>query len=303
MIVSTASAGLATLATLNATYPPTMRAAMLIGPEGFGINAESTTDNQYIQAQEQIDLEVAHAQHFKLARTIRKLGVPVVTFAGRSGEPDGVFGNNVFATTPTRFIVGRMYHPSRQREATRKDVRDYFQNLLKRPLHDLSHGSAVAELTGALVIDRARNFGVCGLSTRANEAGSKSMHDAFELKLTLNASLRETEYHTNVVLAILAGKLSIIAPSAFENDDVQQLLVNVYGKNVVELDDTQPGTFAANCIAVTAKDILMSQTGLDSLSPKQLETIERAGFTLHGVEVSEFEKAGGSLRCLVTEIF
>ena len=34
---------------------------MLISPEGFGINQESTTDNQYIQAQETVDLEVAYA--------------------------------------------------------------------------------------------------------------------------------------------------------------------------------------------------------------------------------------------------
>ena len=303
MIVSTASDSLARVATLKASNPATMRAAMLIGPEGFGINPESTIDNQYIQAQEQIHLETAHTQHFHLARTIRKLGLPVVTFAGREGEPDGVFGNNVFATTPTRFIVGRMYHPSRQREATREDIRSYFQHLLQRPMHDLSQGAAVAELTGALVIDRARNFGVCGLSTRANEAGSKNMHDAFQLKVTLNASLKETEYHTNVVLAILAGRLGIVAPSAFETEDVQHLLSSVYGEHVVELDDTQPGSFPANCIAVTPHDILMSQTGLDSLRAGQLATIERAGLKLHGVDVSEFEKAGGSLRCLVTEIF
>ena len=54
---------------------------------------------------------------------------------------------------------------------------------------------------------------------------------------------------------------------------------------------------------MTPTDVLMSQTGLDSLKPKQLATIESAGLVLHGVDVSEFEKAGGSLRCLVTEIF
>ena len=129
------------------------------------------------------------------------------------------------------------------------------------------------------------------------------MHEAFDLKLTLNSPLRETEYHTNVVLAILAGKLSIIAPSAFETEEVRAFLADAYGDKVVELDDKQPGTFAANCIAVTPTDVLMSQTGLDSLKPKQLATIESAGLVLHGVDVSEFEKAGGSLRCLVTEIF
>ena len=303
MIVSDAGKAAKLLKSLPSNHRPTMQVAMLISPEGFGINQESTTDNQYIQAQETVDLEVAHAQHANLARTIRRLGLPVITFPGRQGEPDGVFGNNVFATTSKRFIIGRMFHPSRQRETTRDDVRHYFQSLLQRPLYDLSHESAAAELTGALVIDRARNFGICGLSNRADEAGSRNMHEAFDLKLTLNSHLRETEYHTNVVLAILAGKLSIIAPSAFETEEVRAFLADAYGDKVVELDDKQPGTFAANCIAVTPTDVLMSQTGLDSLKPKQLATIESAGLVLHGVDVSEFEKAGGSLRCLVTEIF
>ena len=97
-------------------------------------------------------------------------------------------------------------------------------------LFDLSE-SAAAELTGALVIDRARNFGICGLSNRADEAGSRNMHEAFDLKLTLNSPLRETEYHTNVVLAILAGKLSIIAPSAFETEEVRTSFADAYGDN------------------------------------------------------------------------
>ena len=303
MIVSTAEEALLRLKALTPSEPSTMQAAMLISPEGFGINQESTIDNQYIQAQETVDLELAHAQHANLARTIRRLGIPVVTFPGRIGEPDGVFGNNVFATTSTRFIIGRMYHPSRQREATREDVRHYFHGLMKRPLHDLSKENAAAELTGALVIDRARNFAICGLSNRADNAGSNNMHQAFDLKLTLNARLKESEYHTNVVLAVLAGKASIVAPSAFESEDVMALLSQAYGKQVVELDETQPGTFAANCIAVTPTDVLMSQTGLDNLRSDQLSILESAGLTVHGVDVSEFEKAGGSLRCLVTEIF
>ncbi|MEC8050153.1 MAG: arginine deiminase-related protein [Myxococcota bacterium] len=303
MIVSEAEKATTLVNTLPSNHPPTMQAAMLISPEGFGINEESVTDNQYIQAKETVDLEVAHRQHANLARTIRGLGLPVVTFPGRPDEPDGVFGNNVFATTPSRFIIGRMFHPSRQRETTRDDVRHYFQNLLGRPLYDLSDTDAAAELTGALVVDRAKNFGICGMSNRATEAGSKNMHQAFGLNLTLNSHLKESEYHTNVVLAILAGKLSIVAPSAFETEDVRVFLASAYGKRVVELDDTQPGTFAANCIAVTPNDVLMSQNGLDSLRPDQLSTIEGAGLKLHGVDMSEFEKAGGSLRCLVTEIF
>ena len=63
MIVSDAGKAANLLKSLPSNHRPTMQAAMLISPEGFGINQESTTDNQYIQAQETVDLEVAHVQH------------------------------------------------------------------------------------------------------------------------------------------------------------------------------------------------------------------------------------------------
>ena len=58
MIVSDAGKAANLLKSLPSNHRPTMQAAMLISPEGFGINQESTTDNQYIQAQETVDLEV-----------------------------------------------------------------------------------------------------------------------------------------------------------------------------------------------------------------------------------------------------
>ena len=42
----------------------------------------------------------------------------------------------------------------------------------------------VAELTGSLIIDRARGVGYCGLSERCDMAGARAMHQAFDLRLT-----------------------------------------------------------------------------------------------------------------------
>ena len=47
----------------------------------------------------------------------------------------------------------------------------------------------------------------------------------------------------------------------------------------------------------------MSTRAADVLDPVQKRAIERAGFTLADVELDEIEKAGGSLRCCVAEIF
>ena len=47
----------------------------------------------------------------------------------------------------------------------------------------------------------------------------------------------------------------------------------------------------------------MSQTAVDVLRDESRAVLERCGFTIHGVEIDELEKGGGSLRCLIAEIF
>ncbi|MEJ2385730.1 MAG: hypothetical protein P8Y54_15345, partial [Xanthomonadales bacterium] len=50
---------------------------------------------------------------------------------------------------------GRMRHAGRRPEAGREDIRGWFRDR-GRALHDLSQQDLVAELTGVMVIDRAR---------------------------------------------------------------------------------------------------------------------------------------------------
>jgi N-dimethylarginine dimethylaminohydrolase len=47
----------------------------------------------------------------------------------------------------------------------------------------------------------------------------------------------------------------------------------------------------------------MSEAAADALAPQHRAALERAGFRLGSVALDEIEKAGGSLRCCVGEIF
>ena len=303
MIVEHANDCLPTALNLEIRSPTTMHAALLIGPEGLALSPNAAKDNLYLKTDEVIDIDRAHKQHANLERSIRQLDVPVMLFAGRPEQPDGCFGNNVYGTTSDRLIIGHMYHPDRQTESKRTDVRDAFLDVMKRTIIDLSEQDCVAELTGCLVIDRGRGFGICGLSTRADPAGASLMNDGFQLNMSLATPLKSSEYHTNIVLALLASRACVIAPASFENDDATRVVHALYKGNVIEIDDHQKASFVANCIAVTPQDVMMSQRAAESLRAKELTQIEGAGFKIHAVDVSEFEKAGGSLRCLVTEIF
>src|SRR3546814_4406181 len=88
----------------------------------------------------------------------------------------------------------------------------FFRDVLGYAETDLSGQPHPCELTGALVIDRARGLGFCGLSERCDEAGARLMHDAFGLRATLLFDLAPGEYHTNVVLAVLPGRAALVCP-------------------------------------------------------------------------------------------
>ncbi|MEP6940620.1 MAG: arginine deiminase-related protein [Rudaea sp.] len=286
----------------------TARAAFLVTPRGFTLAAESATDNRYMaNAGTDADGGVtdaarAIAQHAALAIALRE-SVPTVVFEGDPGAPDGVFPNNVFATARGRAIVGAMRHAVRRREAARADIRAYFRDALGYEIVDLSTQPIVAELTGALVIDRGRGIGFCGLSERCDLAGARAMHEAFGLKLTYCFELAAGEYHANVVLAQLASRAVIIAADGFAAAPDAEAIASVYAPNVLWLTRAQKIAFAGNAIALDPQRVWMSERGAAALTPQQRADLARCGFALHDVALDEIEKAGGSLRCCVGEIF
>ena len=283
--------------------PATARAAFLVAPAEFSLAAESARDNRYMDVSRTVNPLKALAQHSALAQALRA-DVPVITFPGDPATPDAVFPNNVFATTPGRLVVGRMRHAVRQRETTRTDIRHFFSDVLRYDELDLSsRPNVVAELTGSLVIDRARGVGYCGLSERCNMAGAQAMHEAFGLNLTYCFELVDTEYHTNVVLTLLAGRAAIIAADGFRDPAAAKAIAQAYGNRAIWLTSAQKQAFAGNAITLSEERVWMSACAAAALSEQQREALAMYGFAIGSVELSEIEKAGGSLRCCVAEIF
>ena len=285
-----------------ATAMATARAAFLVAPSDFSLAAESARDNRYMAMDSAVDPLRALTEHSALAAALREC-LPTLVFPGDPAMPDGVFPNNVFATAPGRAIVGAMRHGVRRREAGRRDIRAFFSDLLHYELVDLSTEPLVAELTGALVIDRARGVGFCGLSERCDRAGAEAMHRAFGLKLTFCFELAPGEYHANVVLAQLASRAVIIAPDGFADAAAVEAIARVYAPRVLRIDAAQKAAFAGNAIALDAANVWMSTGAAAALSPMQREALREWGFHVRSVPLAEIEKAGGSLRCCIGEIF
>lgn len=304
MIVNDPEAFLAKLKSeaFPATGPACAKAVFLVEPADFTVNTESAIDNHYMDLDHAADAQRALEQARGLAGLISSQGIEVIRFPGNRETPDAVFPNNVFATTAERFIVGHMLRPSRQKEAERSDIRAYFQSRGYREI-DLSQQDLVAELTGTLIIDHVRDIGFCGMTGRVNEAGLKAMNEAFGLKMTFRFDLRPEEYHTNVVMMVLAGRACVIYPGGFADPDVPAAIARAFPERTLVLNSVEQHAFAANCIALTENDLFMSQTGFDALRESSRRALEDWGFVIHSTPLDEIEKAGGSLRCMVAEIF
>ena len=282
--------------------PATARAAFLVAPDGFARAEQSATDNRYMHDDADFDAGCANTQHHELQRAL-STELPVICFPGDADTPDALFPNNAFATAPGRLIIGRMRHAVRQRETTRRDIRDFFTQVVGYATDDLSTQTHPCELTGSLVIDRARGLGFCGLSERCDETGAARMHEAFGLRATLMFDLAPGEYHANVVLAVLAGRAALICPLGFANADVPDAIAALYAPHGIRLSPAEHAAFAGNAIAL-AHDSGWMSTGADAaLTPATRLALADAGLRVRSVPLEAIEAAGGSLRCCVAEIF
>jgi hypothetical protein len=278
------------------------RGAFLVTPEGFALAAQSAGDNRYMDLAVATSSERALAQHRALQRALAEV-VPTIAFAGDAATPDAVFPNNVFATAPGRLILGHMRHPVRQREAERADIRAFFTGVLGYAEHDLRRQPGICELTGSMVIDRGRGLGFVAYTERCDRAGADAMHEAFGLQASFRFALKAEEYHANVVMSVLAGRALVICPDAFADAAAPAAIAACYAPALVELSAAEKNAFAGNCIALADDVVHLSEAAADALAPHNRAALERLGFRLVAVPLDEIEKAGGSLRCCVGEIF
>jgi hypothetical protein len=283
--------------------PATARAAFLVAPDGFARATESAGDNRYMAVEAvRFDAGRALAQHRALQQALSEV-VPTICFPGRRDAPDGLFPNNVYATVPGRLVVGRMRHAVRRRETGRADIRGFFRDVLGYAECDLSTQPHPCELTGALVIDRARGLGFCGLSERCDEPGARLMHEAFGLRATLLFDLAPGEYHTNVVLAVLAGRMVLACPEGFADARVVAAIEALYAPHARRLSAAEQAAFAGNAIALSVDTAWISATAAGALAAGTVTALTAAGFGIRSVPLEAIEAGGGSLRCCVAEIF
>ncbi|WP_353549976.1 citrulline utilization hydrolase CtlX [Sediminibacterium sp. KACHI17] len=292
---------------------------LMIKPVRFDFNAETAVNNSFQQASadEQVSAK-ATAEFDRFVSVLRNAGVQVtvVEDTPEPHTPDSVFPNNwiSFHTDGTIFLYP-MFAVNRRLERkphVLSAIAEKFQvaNTIDLSTYEQQH--VFLEGTGSMVLDRENKIAYACLSPRTdltvlndwcNKAGFRPV--AF----TSVDSKGDPIYHTNVMMCI-ADRFAVICldsiPDSKERTAVTETLQDTK-KEIIEISFDQMNHFAGNMLQVKNTTgqhyLVMSSQAYHSLTPDQVQRIEKYNPILHSDITTIETNGGGSARCMMAEVF
>jgi N-dimethylarginine dimethylaminohydrolase len=252
--------------------------------------------NPFMDLADQPDPATALRQWNTLVGTIRALGGEVDVIDQREDAPDMVYAMNlglgiVRPDGRRHAVMSHMRYAQRRMETA--SAQPWFAE------RGFTTSYVGREGVGAhFEAGDAFAFGdalVVGYGPRTEELALK--HVAVDLGVRVRG-LRIAHpgmYHLDLAFCPLDETRAIVCPAAFDEESAEALM-ELVPEPIVLTEEEALTTFAANSIVV-------GRTVVMPACPDRVRAeLEAAGFAVEIVDVSEFHKGGGSIRCLTNPV-
>ena len=297
---------------------------LMIRPVRFRTNEETIVNNYFQKGinitQEEINRK-AQQEFDTLVQKLREVGVHVIQVEDiyEQDTPDSIFPNNWISFHNNGDVaIYPMFAENRRRER-REDILDIVEEAGFEIENVFDYTEAenegiFLEGTGAMVLDRIHRKAYCALSPRASEELFIEFCEDFEYTPVIFRAFQKTDgelkpiYHTNVMMA-LGSTFAIVCLDTIEDKNERKNVLNHLKedkKEIITISREQVDYYAGNMLEVKGKEhsyLVMSQKAYESLTPQQIEAIERHTQILYS-DLSTIEICGGgSARCMLAEVF
>ena len=297
---------------------------LMIRPVRFRTNEETIVNNYFQKGinitQEDINRK-AQQEFDMLVQKLKEVGVHVIQVEDiyEQDTPDSIFPNNWISFHNNGDVaIYPMFAENRRRER-REDILDIVEEAGFEIENVFDYTEAedegiFLEGTGAMVLDRIHRKAYCALSPRASEELFIEFCEDFEYTPVIFRAFQKTDgelkpiYHTNVMMA-LGRTFAIVCLDTIEDKKERKNVLNHLKedkKEIITISREQVDYYAGNMLEVKGKEhsyLVMSQTAYESLTPQQIEAIERHTQILYS-DLSTIEICGGgSARCMLAEVF
>jgi len=204
------------------------------------------------------------------------------------GSPDMVFTANAGLERNGIVAVSSFFHPERQGEELhfRRWFRQAGYTVIDIPRATPFEGEGDALFS----TDGQRLW--AGHGPRTSLSSHRALREAWGPPVVPLHLVDPRFYHLDTCFAPLEDGYVMYFPDAFDSLSLQRIEVYYPPENRIIVREADAVSFACNSITVI----------LNNISHRLNEQLERLGFNVVQVELTEFLKAGGAAKCLVMRI-
>jgi N-dimethylarginine dimethylaminohydrolase len=277
---------------------PWGRRYVMVRPDHFRIDYAI---NPYMDLADQPDPRRARAQWVDLVSTIERLGGQVEVVPQRADAPDMVYAMNlglgVVRPDGSGLVTGHVVM-SHMRYAERRmethSAGPWFE-ASGRSTSYVGRDGVGAHLEAGDVFAWGDAL-VAGYGPRTEELALKHLATDLGVRVRGVRITHPSMYHLDLAFCPLDERRAMVAPGAFDAASAEALL-DLVPEPLVLTDEEALTTFCANSIVVGRTVVLPAR------SPERVKAVLREwDFEVVEVEVSEFHKGGGSIRCLTNPV-
>jgi len=258
---------------------------LMCSPSHYAIEYEI---NPWMKLRNRIVPARARAQWEALGRTLRSLGVRILTIPQKKGCPDMVF------TANAGVVRGRTFIPSRFRYPQRRGEEPAFIRFFRRRgyrVEDAAKGRFF-EGEGDLLPYRDMLFG--GFRFRSEIAAHERVAERLKRRLVALELRRPRFYHLDTCFLPLDERSALYYPGAF--DAYGRKAIRRFVENPIPVSPSDARQFACNGLRV-GKSVVLNQA-----SAALQRRLAALGYEIRETPMSEFMKAGGSVKCLLLKL-
>jgi hypothetical protein len=297
------------------------KAVLMVRPTSFGFDEQTAVSNAFqnkpTEAQDEI-LAHANDEFQQAVNTLSANGIEVLTFEDdiTPPKPNAVFPNNWFSSwSDGQVFLYPMATESRRIErsdAVLDALKKYFKVSNVTDLSDSEKDRQYLESTGVMIFDHVNKIVYGCTSVRCDETLFKDHAEKLGYKPVLFHAYDENGvaiYHTNVLMGVQSNTAVVCLDAVTDETERKTLVMSLEETNheVINITHAQMNAFCGNVLELqnqAGKHFLaLSQTAYDNFAPKQREQLSRDK-TLLPLSIPTIETiGGGSVRCMLGEIF
>jgi hypothetical protein len=294
---------------------------LLIRPAAFACNTQTTINNFFQQQSDYLSQEDSHNEALRefdnLVETLRSADIETVVVQDtvEHSTPDSIFPNNWVSFHAEGHVLYPMFAPNRRLERQLN-----IWKMLKPtcPLIDLTHqenSGRFLEGTGSLVLDRLHRIAYASLSERTHPDLVRHWCEIMSYTPVIFNAMQTIQgerlpiYHTNVMMSI-GENFALWCPTSIDTIDERNFVENSLkqgNRDIIEITEMQMWGYAGNILQVHNRKkqphIILSTTAENILSGIALDSLARHGKILSAPIPTIERLGGGSVRCMVAEVY